>query len=48
MYFVVESPQCLTVPISDMGIVKSLKANRDNMFLCVITGNYIMIWFTTV
>lgn len=48
MYFVTESPKILNIPISDVSQVKYVKTNKDNMFLCAITSNEIMIWLTTV
>ena len=48
MYCVVESPKVLNLPISGITNIKYMKANRDNMFICIITSNDIMIWFTTV
>ena len=48
MYCVVESPKVLNLPIVDLSNIKYMKANRDNMFICIITSNDIMIWFSTV
>ncbi len=48
MYCVVESPKALSLPINDITHIKYMKANRDNMFICAITSNDIMIWYTTV
>jgi hypothetical protein len=48
MYCVVESPKVLSLPVTDASHIKMIKANRDNLFLCVISGNDIMIWLTTV
>ena len=48
MYCVVESPKILNLPIVDISNIKYMKANRDNMFICIITSNDIMIWFSTV
>jgi hypothetical protein len=47
MYYIVESPKVLNFPITDVSHIKQLKANRDSMFICAITGNDIMIWLTT-
>lgn len=48
MYYIVESPKVLTLPDTDLSQIKLLKANRDNMLICAITGNEIMLWLTTV
>jgi hypothetical protein len=48
MYYIVESPKVLNLPINDITQVKYIKANRNNMFICAITSNDIMIWYTTV
>ena len=48
MYCVVESPKVLNPPVADVSHIKLIKANRDNMFLCVISSSDIMIWLTTV
>ncbi|RNA16147.1 guanine nucleotide exchange factor subunit Rich [Brachionus plicatilis] len=45
MYYVIESPKVINVPISDIGHVKFIKANKDNLFMCAITSNDIMIWY---
>lgn len=48
MYSVIESPKIINIPINEISHVKYIKANKDNMFICAITSNDIMIWFTTV
>lgn len=48
MYYVIEGPKVINVPISDISHVKFIKANKDNMFICAITSNDIMIWYCNV
>ena len=47
MYYVVESPKVLNIPV-DVAQIKHLKANKSNMFICMLTSSDIMIWFTIV
>ena len=48
MYCVAESVKLVNLPVTDISHIKYMKANHDNKFMCAITGNDIIIWFTPV
>ena len=48
MYCVIESPKLVNLPVVDIAQIKCIRANRENVFLCIITPNDIMIWFSPV